>query len=157
MLTVDEGMRPIAYKDTVGKTTVGIGFNMDEISARDVWKEAGIKENFDLVYNKTIPLTVQSAWALVTICVNRAVEDLKTIFHDYDTYPENIKLALINLMYNMGLHTFREFNTFIGRVRVGNYTGAATDLAGTKWATQVPNRAIRVCDLLKDKDYLYAV
>jgi len=155
MLTTDEGLRNTSYKDTVGKTTVGIGFNMDDPHAQGIWIKADIPESYHQVYNRTQTLSTESAWKLLNVCIENSVTDLKTIFENYDGLPELIQLALINLMFNMGKPVFSQFKTFIGLVQKGEFEAASNDLARTKWATQVPNRAMRVCSLLKEDDLYY--
>jgi len=51
-----EGSDEFVYLDSVGKKTVGNGFNMDQVGAKQQWDNAfldydGIKPNFDAVYN----------------------------------------------------------------------------------------------------------
>lgn len=155
MLTVDEGFKDTAYRDTVGKVTVGIGFNMDDSNAKVIWKYAGIPENFELIHNKTIPITKESAWKLVNVCVDNCRIDLHHLFPEFETYPEGVQLALINLMYNMGLNVFQQFKGFINLVKYLQFEEAAIDLAKTKWATQVGKRKDRVCALLREDDSGY--
>ena len=155
MFTVDEGYRDMAYLDTTGHVTVGIGFNMDSPNARETWADAGIHDNFDLVYNRTIPITLDEAWALLNTCIDNCKTDLLSILHDFDSYPENIKMALINLCFNLGLPKLTGFTTFLGRIRLGNYAGAALDLSMTLWAMQLPERAKRVCQLINGDDSFY--
>lgn len=157
MLTVDEGLKNRVYKDTKGKNTVGIGFNMDDSSARAIWLHANVSESFNLVLQNQQALSTPSAWALLNKCVENAKTDLLLLFPAFDSYPNFVQLALLNLMYNMGRPTFSQFTTFISLIKHQNYSGAATDLAKTKWATQVPKRCMRVCALLKGDDSLYVL
>jgi GH24 family phage-related lysozyme (muramidase) len=157
MFTMDEGCKNCTYKDTTGNTTVGIGFNMDTPSARRIWDEADIPESFDSVKAGTQLLSQESIWALLNMSVANCKQDLHSIFPSFDTYPIYVQLALINLCFNLGKPTFSTFTTFLSRIRLSNFKGAAQDLALTKWATQVPNRAMRVCALLNNDDSLYNV
>ncbi len=155
MLTVDEGIRFVVYKDTVGKRTVGIGFNMDDINARTIWQYAGIKENFDSIRDGKSSLSQESAWKLLNVCVDNCKIDLKHTFTEFDNYPEGVQLALINLIYNMGNTIFIQFKTFISLIKDSDYVGAAEDLSHTRWALEVKSRAKRVIALLNEDDKGY--
>ena len=156
MLQADEGLKYNAYKDTVGKTTVGIGFNMDSPSAKNVWVQANIRESFNLVKNSNFPLSTASIASLVNTCINNCKIDLRDVFDDFDTYPNYVQLALINLMFNMGKHTFEQFYQFCNFIEDDDYDGASNDLKSTKWASQLPERAKRVMALLKGDDSGYS-
>lgn len=148
MLQYDEGTLYKSYKDTMGNTTVGIGFNMDDPHARGVWIQADIPESFNLVYDSKLPLSSSSIASLINTCINNSKQELKTIFPSYASYPEYVQLALLNMIFNMGKTVLSEFHTFISLIKENNYAKAATDLNNTKWYNQVPNRAKRVVALL---------
>lgn len=156
MLTVDEGTRTEAYKDTKGKTSVGIGFNMDDPLAVQKWKQAGIHVDFSLVYLGHAILEQTDIWNLLNVCIDGANTDLKKLFSDYDTYPDYVKLALVNLMFNLGAPVFSGFHTFIGLIKRGDYAGAANDLNHTNLPKEEPNRVKRIQALLQGDDSLYS-
>lgn len=156
MLTYDEGICYKAYKDTMGKVTVGIGFNMDDSHARDVWQQANLPESFDTVYKNTIPLSIKSVGLLFNTCLANATADIKSLFPDFDTYSGYVQLALINLSFQLGLAALKGFNTTIDLIKQHRFNEAADHLlSSTLWAKQVPQRAKRVTALLKGDDSLY--
>lgn len=155
MLTFDEGLRNNVYTDTKGNKTVGIGFNMDDPYARGVWIHSDIPESFILVYQGKTPLSTQSTWNILNTQVENAKSDLRSIFSDFDSYPDFVQLSLINLCFNMGKTVFSGFHTFIGLIRQSDYNTAAEDLKTTKWATELTKRAERIYALLKGDDSLY--
>jgi GH24 family phage-related lysozyme (muramidase) len=156
MLTADEGFRSVAYKDSKGNTTVGIGFNMDDSNAKSAWLQADIPESFNSIKNSTANLSVASINRMFNICVNSCKTDLASIFPNVSSYPDYVQLALVNLMFNMGKRVFLEFNTFIKLIKEQDYDGASNDLATTKWATELTGRAKRVTALLKGDDSGYS-
>lgn len=156
MLAVDEGIRYKAYKDTKGNVTVGIGFNMDDPRARGIWLKADIPESFNGVYAMTDSISAQSTLNVLDVCVTNARNDLKTLLPNFSTYPDYVQLALVNLMFNMGLPTFSKFYTFLNLIKEGNYDDAGNHLESTAWYNQVGERASRVMALLKGDDSLYA-
>ncbi len=155
MLIVDEGLRYKAYKDITGKTTVGIGFNMDNPSARGIWLHADIPESFNTIYAGQFPLSTNSISKLFNTCIDNCRIDLESMFTDFNNFPNYVQLALINLMFNMGKPVLSQFHTFINLIESNDYDGASTDLSTTKWASELPNRAKRVAALLKNDDSGY--
>lgn len=157
MLTFDEGLKYRAYKDTTGHKTVGVGFNMDSPSAKRLWIKSDIIESFNLVYNTNYPLSTNSIGSLLNTCIDDARFDLESIFEEYDSFPEGVKLALINMMFNMGKTTFIQFHDTINLIEDGKYDEVATHIMDTKWAMQVHKRANRVAALFRGDDSLYKV
>lgn len=155
MLTIDEGCKYNSYKDTLGNTTIGIGFNMSSPNAIEVWKQSGIKTAFSIAFVGQCSLPQNEVWDLLNTCIDNAKSDLLEIFHDFDSLPEHVQLVLINLIFNMGMPVFQQFKQFISLIKSGNYLMASDDLKHTKWAGQVPNRAKRVIALLQGDDSLY--
>lgn len=157
MLTIDEGFRQYSYKDTKGKTTVGIGFNMDDAGAKGVWIMSDIPESFRLVYEHQQQLSQASAWKLLNYQINNAKKDLLTIFTSLEVFPVLVQYALINLMFNMGKTVFSEFHTFISLIKENKFVEAANDLKTTELAKEEPLRLIRVCSLLNQNDNPYTL
>lgn len=155
MLSFDEGVRYRVYKDTAGKLTVGIGFNMDSPNARAIWLKAGVSESFNLVYGGKQSLSVNSVQLLFNACMDSAITDLKSIFPDYDTYPELVQLALINMVFNMGKPVFETFFSTIKLIKARKWDEVAEHILGTLWSKQVGQRSVRVANLFKGVDSLF--
>lgn len=157
MLKFDEGLKNKAYRDTVGKVTIGIGFNMDNPGARGIWNSTGILESFDDCYKGIKTLSPDSITKLLYKCVDIAKSDLKILFSEFDTFPENVQLALINLMFNMGRPTLSKFFTFNKFIKDKNYDRASDQLGTTGYSSQLPQRSKRVRSLLKGDDSEYII
>lgn len=156
MLVADEGLTHSAYKDTTGNVTVGVGFNMDSISARGLWIKASIPESFNAVYANKVSLSGDSVNKLLDICVAGCNADLLSLLPNLNSYPNYVQLALLNLMFNMGKPVLAQFNTFLNLIKENNYDGASNDLSNTKWSSELPQRSNRVCSLLKNNDSGYS-
>lgn len=148
MLKLDEGLRYKAYIDTVGKTTVGIGFNMDSPNAKSLWLHADVHESFSAVYNGQTSLSTNSIVSLFNTCIDSCRVDLESLFEDFETYPEYTQLALINLIFNMGKPVFSQFHTTINLIKAKEFNKASDNLEHTAWASQLPVRSARVRKLL---------
>lgn len=45
--------------------------------------------------------------------------------------------AMMDLLFNMGMPELLKFNTFLGLMKAGNFSGAADDLGKTPWAGEI--------------------
>ena len=150
MLNLEEGLRYRAYKDTTGHITVGIGFNMDNPTAKAIWLRADIPESFNAVYTQQSVLSTNSVVKLLNTCVDNCRIDLESVLlRDVQDMPTYVQLALINLMFNLGKSVFSQFTTFIDLIKTGNYNDASIDLGTTLWSKELPLRSQRVVALLQ--------
>lgn len=143
-----EGVRDKAYKDTVGKTTVGIGFNMDDSSAKGVWKKAGIKADFDKVYSGKQKLTKDEIHKLANVSYGNAVKDAKAIFPKFDDLSDNRQKALVQMSYQLGGNKLSKFQETLKHLEKGNYKAAAKQIMNSKLAKQTPNRAKTIAKMI---------
>lgn len=130
--TLEEGLHLQAYKDHLGHWTIGIGHKLPSgknWSGYQITKEQAVETLYrDL------------AWAF---------EAAKEIYPRYDSYPDNVQLAIVDMIFNLGEPGYRQFTTTIGLIKAGKFDEAADQALQSKWARQVPNRAKRITDLLR--------
>jgi len=126
MLMRHEGTRLKPYKDTEGKLTIGIGRNLDDVGVS--LGEAGVMLDND---------------------IERATSDVKSIFHDFDTFSENRQLALIDMMFNLGKTHFLEFHKMLDAIRGRDWERASEEMLNSKWAKQVGNRADELSEMVR--------
>ena len=123
MLIEHEGIKYAPYICTAGKTTIGIGHNLDD---------KGIsKAVVDLLYDEDIA---------------EVEADLKAIFDDFDTLPGQIQLVLADMRFQLGYQGFRSFKRMILAVKDRNWPAMFLQMKNSDWHSQTPNRAN---DLLK--------
>jgi lysozyme len=125
MIMKHEGLKLKPYVCTAGKLTIGYGRNLEQ---------NGITED--------------EASYLLDCDIFRAMEDLRKIFK-YESLPQNVRAALINMMFNLGLPRFRSFKKMIAAINEKNYVQAAVEMLDSKWALQVGQRAIDLAYLVK--------
>lgn len=112
-----EGFNSHPYMDSVGKVTIGFGRNLDDVG-----------------------ISYDEAETLLLNDLQRAKDDLQG-FSWYPTLPHNVKDALINMMFNLGLTRFLTFKRMISALEDRDFTRAAIEALDSKWAIQVGNRA----------------
>lgn len=124
-LVTEEGYRESAYTDTTGHQTIGYGFNID----------AGISE--------------YAAKALARAQVEERLEALSAAWEPFDDQPDNVKIALLDMSFELGVAGLLRFDDFLGFIADGEYDKAADDLDATKYASQVSERERSVSDLIR--------
>jgi len=101
-LKESEGVRLESYKDTNGLTTVGIGFNMEDSTARATWEKAmrgtNMVDKFDDVKSGTTKISQENARALFDVSVRNAEQEVDSAFDvPLNSYQ---RIALVSLAYN---------------------------------------------------------
>jgi len=121
-----EGLRTRPYKDTVGKLTIGIGRNLDDI---------GISE--------------QEAFFLLNNDIQQAVDLTKRILPEFEELDDLRQEVLVNMAFNMG-NRLREFRKMLAAIINGEYNVAADEMLLSRWAKQVGQRAIDLAKWMKE-------
>lgn len=117
----DEGLKLHPYRDQVGKVTIGIGRNLDDVGISE--QEADFLLAND-VKSATVALEANFPWTM-------GLDDAR-------------KGALINMAFNMGIKGLSEFRDFLAKMQAGNYSAAAGAMLDSLWARQVGPRATRL-------------
>lgn len=125
-LRTDEGVRDRPYRDSVGKLTIGIGRNLDEVGVN-----AG-----------EIELMLEND-------MTRAEAASSRLVLNFDDLSDARKAAIANMVFNMGERTFGGFTTTIQAIEEGRWDDAAAAMLDSKWATQVGPRAQRLAQQMR--------
>lgn len=125
-LKVDEGVRVKPYRDTVGKMTIGVGRNLDDIGLRADEVEYLLEND-----------------------VNIAEATAKALFPSFDELSDNRKAVLCNLAFNMGQARLAGFAKLRARVEAQDFDGASREMLNSGWASQVGNRAVRLATMMR--------
>lgn len=142
-----EGYRPQVYVDTVGKPTVGIGLNLKRGDAPAIVASAGA--NYNAILSGKQKLTDEQIRSIFKNTLAIAYADAKKFMPNFDSLPKKLKLAILDLSFNMGYTKLSQFIKFKEALLVKDYNAAARELLNSKWATQVGNRANNIVNLLK--------
>jgi len=122
----DEGFRSKPYHCTEGYLTVGHGINLD----------AGITE-------EESRLIVEHRLHEISVRLRQNIES-------FDGFPDEIKNVLCNMAYNLGVTGLLKFKRMIAALELGMYSEAADEMLDSKWARQVPNRANRLIERVRE-------
>ena len=126
MLHEGEGRRKKPYKDTVGKLTIGVGRNLDDVGLRD--------NEIDLMLENDID----------------AVEkDLDRALPWWRSMNDRRQLVLADMCFNLGITKLLKFENTLAAMRVGNYAKAAEGMKASLWARQVKGRADKLIKMME--------
>jgi len=117
-LTRHEGMRLKPYTDTVGKSTIGCGRNLDDVG-----------------------ITECEALMMLENDIKIAREELLSNFPAFNSLHDARLDCLINMVFNMGISRFKGFKKMIDALFIHDYNEAAVQMLDSKWARQVGSRA----------------
>jgi GH24 family phage-related lysozyme (muramidase) len=161
-----EGCVPWMYRDTVGKITVGVGLMLPDSKAAqslpfffgaDLATPEQVAAEFSRVdalppdhpsnFYKTsvsLELPAQSIDAKLAAVLKSFESDLRARLPHYDTFPDGVKMALLDMIYNLGpAGLFKGFPHLVAAVQSGAWAQAAEhcmrrgpDSARNNWTRQ---------------------
>lgn len=123
----DEGVRLKPYRDSVGKLTVGIGRNLDDVGISDA-----------------------EADFLLANDIARSVADLDRALPWWRTLDEVRQRVLANMAFNVGITKLLTFKNTLRMVKNAEYGAAAEAMKASLWHRQVGPRAVRLEQMMRD-------
>ena len=129
-LFVHEGYRQFPYKDTVGKLTIAIGRNLDDV---------GISQ--------------EEARYLCHNDIDKAINHCRLKFPWFDSLDEVRRDALTNMCFNMGISRLLGFKKMLKAFSEGDYQKAALEAIDSKWSKQVGRRAEDIIYMIIEGEY----
>lgn len=116
-------MKP--YRDTVGKLTIGIGRNLDDVG-----------------------ISREEAYALLDNDIAAAMAPLMALPW-FNALDEVRRAVLIDMCFNMGWRVLSTFKVTLAAIEAGDYMRAVANMLQSKWAGQVGPRAVRLAKMME--------
>ena len=136
-LTLDEGCEYKIYNDHLGYRTLGIG----HLIVQD-----------DPEYNMEVGEEVSEE--RVNECfaqdIEKVIEDCIILYDDFYTLPDEVQLIVANMMFNLGRPRLSKFIKMKTAIDNHDWQEAAIQMQDSKWYKQVPNRAERLCERMRN-------
>jgi lysozyme len=125
ILKRDEGVRFFPYKDTVGKWTIGVGRNLDDLGLSE--------DEVDYLLSNDL----------------RRTEIEANTFPWYGALDDARQAVVLSMIFNLGLTRFKGFYNTIRAIERHDYATAAALMLQSKWAKQVGPRATRLSEMMR--------
>jgi lysozyme len=126
LLIKHEGVRLKPYTDTTGKLTIGVGRNLDGKG-----------------------ISYAEAMALLDKDIADTANDCLHAFTWFADLDEPRQWVVMSMVFNMGLDGFKAFKRMIGYLELGDFAGAEVEMANSRWAKQVGDRAVELRKMMK--------
>ena len=122
----DEGLRLKPYKDTMGKTTIGIGRNIDDVG-----------------------ITREEAYGMLSHDLTWVFDELDNRIPWWRYLPDDAQRGLANMAFNLGVPRLMAFKKMLAALESEQWEDAAKEALDSTWAKQVGARAVRISKLFK--------
>ena len=132
----DEGVKNEVYLDHLGLPTCGIGHLITE---------------WDTEYNAEVgtPVAEERVNELFEKDLATTIDECRLIYNDFDVLPVKVQHIVANMMFNMGRPRLSRFHKMKKAVDNRDWFEAAYEMTDSKWAKQVPERAMRLVQEMK--------
>ena len=121
-----EGFVEHVYDDSLGIPTIGFGFAIkDLILDEDIASEILVRK------------------------VEKLAKRVEAKFDWFNEANDDIKEVVIEMCYQLGLGGFSKFKKTISYLESKDYKSASVEMLDSKWATQTPNRAKKLSEVVK--------
>jgi lysozyme len=121
-----EGLRLKPYRDTVGKLTIGVGRNLDDVGLSRA--EAMVLLDNDLA---RVRAALDARWPW-----RRALDPVRAD-------------AMVELGFNLGVEGLAAFDRFLAGMKAAAFSAAADALLSSRWAGEVGARANELADMVR--------
>tara|TARA_B100000513_G_scaffold98395_1_gene41842 strand:+ start:23 stop:439 length:417 start_codon:yes stop_codon:yes gene_type:complete len=120
-----EGLELMPYKCTSGKTTIGVGRNLEDIG-----------------------ITEQEAELLLLNDIGRVKQELVNDQWYMDLDPVR-KAVIENMSFNLGYPSLKKFQAMIASISEGDYETASKEMLDSRWSKQVGQRSIELAEQMR--------
>ena len=137
-LTRDEGRRLLAYRDSRGFFTIGVGHLLGSTP-------------------RMSSITEEECNALLDVDIAEAAAAVRRIFNPPPGWEaaEDVRMrALVNMTFNRGESAVRTSTTITPAIKAaiagtGPWTDVATAIAASPWGAQIGERSVRLAHMLE--------
>lgn len=126
----NEGYRQFAYQCTAGKTTIGIGFNLDDVG-----------------------LSEEESRVILNMRLRKIQMKLLEDFPWFIGLNDARQAALNDMAYQLGINGLYKFKKSLALLKFMDYQAAGIEFADSRWAKQTPRRAVKVCSMIQTGEF----
>lgn len=129
-LILHEGLKLKPYKDTVGKWTIGVGYNVTDRGWEYLEHVIGRKPDASL------SITEDEARLVLAKDIDRIEPSVISHFPEYVNLSEVRQRVVMDMAFNLGYRALG-FNNTIAAIRHQQWSTASRELYKSKWSHQV--------------------
>ena len=133
----DEGYKNEIYLDHLSLKTLGVGHLIKETDP-----EYDLEVGTHIEDERVNELFEQD--------INVTIDECRKLYYDFDKLPEEAQHIIANMMFNMGRPRLSRFHKMKRAIENSEWKEAANQMIDSKWYKQVPNRAGRLVQRMKD-------
>jgi len=161
MIIRHEGKKPCVYLDTKNIKTIGVGYNMQNKDAPEVFDSIGADYNkfengpvtrWNVPCNcSSVPcLTEEQIEELLDISLKTAIADARTVIATFDGLCCSVQNVMVDMSFTLGGPGFAQFTTFATLLTRQHWKAAGDDLTVSLWCKQATARC------MEDANYVRA-
>ena len=136
-IKADEGVVNEVYLDHLGLPTVGVGHLIREDDP-----EHGLDVGTQVGEERVAELFEADLYTCVA--------ETKLLYPQFEELPAEAQKILCNMMFNMGRPRLSRFHKMKRAIDSSDWKEAANQMLDSRWAKQVPNRANRLIERMKN-------
>jgi len=121
-----EGLRLTPYRDTMGKLTIGVGRNLDDVG-----------------------ISREEAMHMLSSDLERAENDVRRDIGSFDELSPARQRVLVEMAFNLGIAGLKKFQRMLAALDAHDYKTAAAQMRTSLWAQQVGARAERLAKAME--------
>lgn len=142
-----EGIRYRTYKDSRGKKTIGVGFNLQSPGAKKMITSLGV--NYAKVKNGSLRLTQDQIETLFEKKTEEALSGARRNIDNFDKLPKDIQLVVVDMIYNLGVTGFFKFDDVVSALKKQDYKTMSKAMWASNWRKQVGSRAEKLVSMVQ--------
>jgi lysozyme len=124
-IILSEGFKLKPYKDTVGKLTIGVGRNLDDVG-----------------------LIEEEVLFLLENDIKRIQKELDSI-EEFSLLSETRQRVIAEMVFNLGKSNLMKFKNMWKAIQLQDWSKAANEMLDSLWAKQVGKRASRLATRMR--------
>ena len=133
----DEGVKNEIYLDHLDIPTCGVGHMIKESDP-----EHGLAVGTHIDDERVNELFDEDMKVTLDECT--------VLYDNFYTFPDEVQKIIANMMFNIGRPRLTKFIKMREHVNNGAWNDAANEMLDSRWAKQVPNRANRLVERMRN-------
>ena len=133
----DEGIVFKVYLDHFGHKTLGVGHLIN-------------KSDPEFPLKKDTPVSKERVDECFSTDIEICVLECSSLHREFQSFPEEVQLIIANMMFNLGQTRLAKFKDMKKALDNQDYKAAAAAMVDSRWYNQVPNRAKRLVERMKN-------